>query len=484
MTKPLYLTLLICACGPGLEPGDQPQTYKNEAAQIEWVEPVFSSWIAGHERGMQDGHRDEATFGSISAVVALPGHLDRLLVADSINHRIRRVVADRVSLFAGSGPSGLSDPSATTGAFVEGPSLVARFSHPTGVAIDGQGRVYVADSENHRVHRIELGVVKTLAGLAQPGLVDGDREQARFDTPSGIVADPEGRVYLTDSGNHRLRVIEEVGGETRVRTLAGAGAGFADGEAHEARFLRPRGLAIGPEGAIYIADSGNNRIRRVFEGKVETIAGGLRGWRDGTASEARFDTPVDVAADDEGKMAIADSGNGAVRWLADGRVRTIDAALEHPQAVALLPGRRVVVGNAGVRTELRLVTFSDEKLVTGARCGEVSWAPQTSDFAVLTESLHCASRLCFDTTDPYCSARCASDSECPGPTAACPEGFVCGPAVANAGSFLSCCDACVCRRDSERVAKLRTLCANSPGTACAQELPQRTADAPQSTSER
>ncbi|MBW2735915.1 MAG: hypothetical protein JRH20_26310, partial [Deltaproteobacteria bacterium] len=178
MKQQLSFVVLVCAfffwsCGPGLEPGDEPLPSQKELAQTDWVTPVFTSWIAGGKKGLVEGQRDGALFAGISGVCPVVGHLDRLLVSDSVNHRVRLIAGERVSTFAGSGLSGLLDPSARTGSFVDGPTYAARFSHPQDVAMDGAGRVYVADSGNHRVRRVAAGEVTTYAGLPSTGSDDG-----------------------------------------------------------------------------------------------------------------------------------------------------------------------------------------------------------------------------------------------------------------------------------------------------------------------
>ena len=212
-----------------------------------------------------------------------------------------------VATLAGSGADGLQ----------EGASTIARFSFPRGVAVSSTGEVYVADTGNHRIRVIHKGTVSTLAGCCGAGHQDGAVATARFDSPCGVAVDGVGRVYVADTGNHRIRVIEN----GQVITLAGSNKGFADGLMAQARFSHPYSLALGPTGALYVADRDNHRIRAVHLGQVITVAGnGKMGSTNGQAHSARFRFPTGVAVDAVGTVFVVDSWNHRIRFIANGNV--------------------------------------------------------------------------------------------------------------------------------------------------------------------
>lgn len=199
--------------------------------------------------------------------------------------------------------------------FADGPGSKARFSDPFAVAIDATGALYVADAgETNRVRKITPdGRTTTLPGA--------------FDTPSGLAVDRKGNVYVADTG---ANVIRKIGRDGAVTTLAGDGtAGFRDGPAGRARFNGPIGVAVGADGAVYVADTYNDRIRLITpDGQVTTLAGGdAPGFADGQGAAAAFDTPCGLALDPAGALLIADTGNDAIRRLSpDGAVVTLARA--------------------------------------------------------------------------------------------------------------------------------------------------------------
>lgn len=221
----------------------------------------------------------------------------------------------QLGLVAGDGVQGLQD----------GPVLQARFADPYGVALDGDGTLYIADAgDNNRIRKIGVGgVVTTLAGSGE-GFVDGVGAAAAFHTPSGLACDAAGNIYVADTGNHAIRKISPQG---VVTTLAGTGvAGFRDGPGVQAQFNGPVGVAADASGNVYVADTYNDRIRVIrADGHVITLAGGEKpGYQDGPGSAARFDTPSALAVDALGNIWIADTRNNAIRKLtSSGEVSTL-----------------------------------------------------------------------------------------------------------------------------------------------------------------
>ena len=207
---------------------------------------------------------------------------------------------------------------------IDGTAARARFSEPFGIVAAPNGTTFVADAGHaHRIRRISAdGGVSTVAGGTN-GFTDGDGAGAAFSTPSGLALGADGTLYLADTGNHAIRRITPSG---QVSTLAGDGIpGYADGPAHQARFNGPIGIAVAPDGRIVIADTYNDRIRVIdAAGTVATLAGsGHPGADDGVADSASFDTPTGIAIDARGMIYVADTGNGVVRTVdQDGRVTT------------------------------------------------------------------------------------------------------------------------------------------------------------------
>ena len=213
----------------------------------------------------------------------------------------------------------------TSFGFVNGDAATARFYYPYAVAVDNAGCVYVADYANHRIRKIGVdGLVTTLAGSGVAGFLDGTGVGARFNFPSGVAVDASGNVYVADSGNQRIRKIAPDGA---VVTLAGSGTlGFADGSAASARFANPTGVAVDRAGNIYVGDSGNQRIRKIaLHGVVSTVAGsGTNGFADGLAGVAQFSGPSGVAVDGAGTVYVADYENNRIRKItAEGMVGTV-----------------------------------------------------------------------------------------------------------------------------------------------------------------
>jgi len=253
--------------------------------------------------GTNDGAGTAARF-SVPSSVAVDG-AGNVYVADQNNHTIRRITsAGVVTTLAGlPGTSGTND----------GVGNAARFSYPTGVAVDVATNLYAADFYNHTIRKItSAGVVTTLAGWAgQSGTNDANGTAARFHFPGGVAVDSAGNVYVADLGNHTIRKVTSGG---VVTTLAGSpgNSGTNDGPGSTARFYFPQGVAVDGAGNVLVADRFNHTIRKVTSaGLVTTLGGspGLSGDDDGPGSVARFNSPYGVAADSAGNLYVADTYN-------------------------------------------------------------------------------------------------------------------------------------------------------------------------------
>jgi sugar lactone lactonase YvrE len=198
-------------------------------------------------------------------------------------------------------------------------------SDPFGVAVAADGTIYVADAgESNRIRKLSPdGSVTTLAGGSE-GFADGAGAAASFNTPSALALGPDGNLYVADTGNNRIRKITRDG---KVSTVAGDGtAGYVDGPAAQAQFNAPVGLAVSAGGDIYVADTYNDVIRMITtEGEVTTIAGGgAPGYADGEQKVALFDTPSGIIVVEDKSLIVADTGNRRLRKVsAEGNVTTL-----------------------------------------------------------------------------------------------------------------------------------------------------------------
>ena len=202
------------------------------------------------------------------------------------------------------------------------------FSDPFGVVIAADGTIYISDAgESNRIRKVtKEGALVTFAGSTE-GFADGSPGQ--FNTPSGLAVDTKGNLYVADTGNNRIRKVTPGG---VVSTVAGNGtAGYVDGPAISAQFDAPVGVAVDPAGNIYVADTYNDRIRKVsVDGQVTTIAGGGRpGFADGAATNALFDTPCGLVILTDGTLIVADTGNDKLRKISPaGQVATFEVRFD------------------------------------------------------------------------------------------------------------------------------------------------------------
>lgn len=278
------------------------------------------STLAGSagDTGNADGSGAQARFshpGGVAIDVA-----GNLYLADTLNHTIRKVsAAGLVSTLAGSaGLAGQSDGTAGN----------ARFNQPWGIARDAAGNLYVTDTGNHTVRKItSAGVVTTLAGAAaNPGDTDGNGIHAQFNFPRGIAIDSTANLYIADSNNNTIRKLSASGDVITLAGTAGA-AGSNDGSGQRARFNQPTGIVIDSAGNIRVSDASNQLIRGLSQTSVvSTLAGaaGIAGNTDSGGNHARFDQPMGIASDTANNIFVADSGNNLIRKVTPaGEVSTL-----------------------------------------------------------------------------------------------------------------------------------------------------------------
>jgi M6 family metalloprotease-like protein len=202
------------------------------------------------------------------------------------------------------------------------------FRHPVGLAFDSDGNLYVVDQGYSAVLRVApQGEVMTLAGTkGTRGSADGLGVQASFNSPSGIAIDAANNIYVSDTGNHTIR---KIGLDGRVVTFAGVTGvpGASDAPGRRVHFNSPAGLACDRFGNVYVADQGNSTIRKITpEGVASTIAGlaGTTGDADGPGNTARFSYPAAIAVDESGNLYVADRNNSVIRKITpDGMVSTL-----------------------------------------------------------------------------------------------------------------------------------------------------------------
>ena len=261
---------------------------------------------------------------------------NNIYVADSANHRIRKITTDtNVTTFSGglnnnatqysyiTPPLGLSVYnvggylSSSTSGFKDGVATVATFNNPQGIVIDSNNNLFVADTYNHRIRKIASdGSVTHFAGSGIANFSDNSNPlTAQFNYPIGIAISSNGTIYVADTYNHRIRQITSAG---IVTTIAGNGLpGLLDGTGINTQFNYPMGIAVDSENNIIIADSGNHSIRQITSaGIVTTIAGtNIAGLLDGTNRSARFNTPNGITIDSSNNIYITDSYNHSIRRI-------------------------------------------------------------------------------------------------------------------------------------------------------------------------
>ena len=265
----------------------------------------------------------------------------------------------RIHTIAGTGRPGHSGDG--------GPASEARFSFPSGVAVDKAGNVYVADFFSQRIRRVDTaGTIDTIAGIGEPGHGgdDGPAVEARLSFPSGVAADHAGNLYVTDTGNHRVRRIDTQGTITTIAGTGEPGYGGDGGPAVEAQLVNPKGIAVDGSGNLYFAGYLNFEVRRVdAKGKLSSVSGSNEPC-DSPGGECRLSRDRGIAVDETGNVYIANIDNSHVRRVdATGAVSVIagtkepgyggdggpaaEAQLNYPAAVAVDKAGNVYIADTG-----------------------------------------------------------------------------------------------------------------------------------------
>ncbi len=301
--------------------------------------PGIITTVAGDGTRLYNGDSIQATNASLllpfSVVVDAAGNL---YIADSVHNRIREVNATTgiITTVAGDGNAGITGDG--------GLATSANLNFPAGLAIDGAGNLYIADSNIHVIRRVDAvtGIITTVAGvIGNPGYTGdgGAATSAELNTPEGIALDNNGNLYIADSLNNCIREVNATTGI--ITTVAGNGTADFSGDgglATAAELNNPLGVAVATTGDFYIADTSNNRIREVnaTTGIITTVAGnGTAGYTasddanintsapGAQATAAKLNKPVGIAIDPAGNLYIADSTNNRVRKVTNGIISTI-----------------------------------------------------------------------------------------------------------------------------------------------------------------
>lgn len=279
--------------------------------------------------------------------------------------------------------------------------IAEKLNTPSAIAVASDGTLVVADSGTHTIKRIDVrtGSVTNIAGVENSwGFADGNGADAVFNAPVGVAVGLDGTIYVADTYNDRIRAIDATG---RVRTIAGGNEpGFRDAATGaDARFDTPCGIAVDTDGALIVADTGNNRLRRVqLNGAVSTIAGtGTRGDADGAPLDATFNEPVGVAVSDEGVIYVADTGGSNVRachffliplvitLTGQADAGLLDGALEHarlnrPSGLAVAPDGTLFIADTGNKLIRAVVRGNDARGVELTREMIEALRPKAAEF--------------------------------------------------------------------------------------------------------
>jgi sugar lactone lactonase YvrE len=282
------------------------------------------STVAGTGTLGSSGDNGPATAAQLNQPVSVAlDSSQNLFIAEYEGHRVRKISGGTITTVAGNGSEGFSGDG--------GLAVAARLSHPYGIAMDGDKNLYIADRSNHRIRKVAppLGVITTFIGNGTPGY-NGDGPAlpgVQLNGPSGLALDSANNFYIADTYNHRIRKTTLA----ILRTVAGNGTmGFSGdpGSATAALLSSPTGVALDSGGNLFFVDTGNNRVRRITaSGAIATVAGsGAQGSKGdgGSAVLAELNVPLGVAVDSAGAIYIADTQNNRVRKvLTNGVITTV-----------------------------------------------------------------------------------------------------------------------------------------------------------------
>jgi len=309
--------------------------------RIDTVAGVGAPGYSGDRGPAVDAHLQRPTAVAVDAK-------GNIYIADYRNSRIRKVDPKGIISTVAGNWQNYAPPLIGDG----GPAIAAQLRHPYGVAVGGQGEIYIADQRGNRVRMVSATrKIQTIAGHGRASGPQGDggpAKRASLAGPNDVAIDGDGLVYIADAGHHAVR---RIGADGIITTFAGAGApGFSGdgGPAAAAGLRHPSALSFDIHGNLYIADFGNHAVRRVaVDGTITTVAGtGERGFNGDRipATEAQLNEPCGVAVDSEGFVYIADADNCRIRVVdTDGIIDTVAGT-----------GRRGFSGDGGPAVDARI----------------------------------------------------------------------------------------------------------------------------------
>lgn len=330
-----------------------------------------------------DGTLAKAAFGQPQGLTA--DKAGNIYIFDTDNSLVRKISGEKVSTVAGLAKyrDAYGD---VIGSYVDGHISAAYLHKPTDGVILTNGDLLFADQAANAIRCISGSAVYTYSGDEMPGYAEGAAEKARYNSPSSVAVDDKGNLYVADTLNHCIRVIDK---NRNSSLLAGTPqkSGFADGNAKETLFNEPTGIAVSADGStVFVSDSGNQRIRMIKDGKVITYAGSgaekdsvsgyiIGGYYDGAAAKAQFLFPRGLYLTANGLLLVADRGNNVIRAITtDGKVMTIagngdadcisgaalSASLNGPTDISLI-GDKLYITDTN-NNAIRILTFNPDML--------------------------------------------------------------------------------------------------------------------------
>jgi uncharacterized protein (TIGR03437 family) len=274
--------------------------------------------VAGNGNQGSSGDNGPATSAQLNSPAGVAvDSAGNLYIGDTLNNRIRKVSNGVITTVAGNGTPGFSGDN--------GPATSAQLNQLYGVAVDSAGNLYVADTLNNRIRKVSSGVITTVAGNGTPSFSgdNGPATNAQLYLPAGVAVDSAGNLYIADVLNNRIRKVS--GG--MITTVGGGGSAFGDDvPATSAWLVNPRGVAVNSAGNLYLADTMNGLIREVSNGVIATVAGNrMQGFAgdNGPATSAPLYFPDGIAVDSAGDLYIADTNNNRIRKVSNGVITTV-----------------------------------------------------------------------------------------------------------------------------------------------------------------